>query len=139
MQLFIPLLDFFVEGLVFDLELLEIDQMQAVCKLLLLFQDLLLVGKAVSQGDILEAELGHLLVFLELSLLLHLDVLLRDLLAGPGVDCVLSDASLKLLELALDLLALCLLLVELSLELTRHLVVPVLSLLEVEAHLMHIG
>ena len=42
-QLLVSLLDLLVEGLVFDLELLEIDQMEAIRQLLLLFQDLLLI------------------------------------------------------------------------------------------------
>ena len=51
----------------------------------------------------------------------------------------MSDASLELLELALDLLTLGLLFIQLSLQLTGHLVVPVLGLLQVKADLMHVG
>jgi len=54
---------------------------------------------------------------LELALLLHLNILLRDLLAGATVDGVLGHTALQLFELVLDLFALGLLLVQLGLEL----------------------
>ena len=43
-QLLVSLLDLFIEGLVLDLQLLEIDQMEAIRQLLLLLQDLLLIS-----------------------------------------------------------------------------------------------
>ena len=51
----------------------------------------------------------------------------------------MSDTSLQLLELMLNLLTLLLFLVELVLEFTRHTVVTILSLLQVESDLMHVG
>ena len=47
-ELFISLFNFLVQGLVLDLELLKIDQMETICELLLLLEDLLLVGELVS-------------------------------------------------------------------------------------------
>jgi hypothetical protein len=135
----VAFLDLLIERLVLDLELLEVDEVKPVGQLLLLFEDLLLVGQAVAEGDVLQAELCDLLVLLELALLLHLDELLRDLLARAGVDGVLRHRALQLLELRLNLLALRLLLIQLSLQLTRHLVVTVLRLLQVETHLVHVG
>ncbi len=114
-QLFVSLLDFLVEGLVFNLELLEVDQVKTVSKLLLLLEYFFLVGEAVSQGNILQSELIHLFVLLELTLLLHSDVVLGNLLARTTVDGILGDATLEVLELSLNLFALSLLLVEFSL------------------------
>jgi len=138
-QLLIALFDLLIQGLVLDLELLEVDQVQTICQLLLLLEDLLLVGEPVSQRYVLEPELRDLLVLLELALLLHRDVVLRDLLARARVDCVLGDTALQLLELGLNLLALGLLLVQLGLQLGRHLVVTVLGLLKVETNLVDVG
>jgi hypothetical protein len=93
-EFFVSLFDLLVECLVFDLELFEVDEVEAVSELLLLLEDLLLVGEAVPQGDVLEAELVHLLVLLELTLLLHPDVVRLDLLACATVDCILGDTTL---------------------------------------------
>jgi hypothetical protein len=138
-KFFVSLFDLLVECLVFDLELFEVDEVEAVGELLLLLEDLLLVGEAVPQGDVLEAELVHLLVLLELALLLHPDVVRLDLLACATVDCVLGDTTLQFLELGLNFLALCLLLIQLSLKLSSHLIVAVLCLLEIKADLMHVS
>lgn len=110
-QLFVSLLDFLVEGLVFNLELLKVDQVKTISKLLLLLEYFFLVGEAVSQGDILQSKLIHLFILLELTLLLHSDVVLGNLLACTTVDGILGDATLKVLELSLNLFALSLLLV----------------------------
>lgn len=139
MKFFVSLFDLLVEGLVFDLELFEVDEVEAVCELLLLLEDLLLVGEAVPQGDVLQAELVHLLVLLELALLLHPDVVRLDLLPRATVHCVLGDTAFQFLELGLNFLALRLLLIKLGLKLSSHLIVAVLSLLEIEADLMHVS
>ena len=52
-QLLVSLFDLLIKSLIFDLQLLEIDQVETICKLLLLLQDLLLVGKSVSEGNVL--------------------------------------------------------------------------------------
>lgn len=91
--------------------------MQSVGELLLLLEDLLLVSETVPEGDVLQAELRDFLVLLELALLLHLNVLLRYLLACAAVNRVLCHRALQLLKLVLNLLALGLLFVELGLEL----------------------
>ena len=62
-QLFISFLNLFIEGLIFNFELFKIDEMETISKLLLLFQDLLLVRKSISQSDVLETILMDLLVF----------------------------------------------------------------------------
>jgi len=84
---------------------------ETVCKLLLLLEDLLLISEAVAEGYVLEAELCNLLILLELALLLRLNKLLRDLLAGAAVNCILRHTALKFFELILDLFAFSLLLV----------------------------
>ena len=52
-QLLVSLLDLLVESLVFNLQLFIIDQMKTFSELLLLLEDLLLIGKSVSEGDVL--------------------------------------------------------------------------------------
>ena len=52
-QLLVPLLDLLVQGLVLDLQLLVIDQVEAFSQLLLLLQDFLLIGQSVSKSDVL--------------------------------------------------------------------------------------
>ena len=52
-EFLVPLFDLLVESLVLNLELLVIDQVETLCELLLLLQDLLLVGETVPQGDVL--------------------------------------------------------------------------------------
>ena len=81
MQFLISLLNLLVQGLVLNLQLLEVDQMKAIGQLLLLLEYLLFVGESVPEGDVLESELVDLLVLLELGLLLPLDKISRDLLA----------------------------------------------------------
>jgi hypothetical protein len=83
MQLLVSLFDLLIESLVLNFQLLKIDEMETVCQLLFLFQNLLLVGKTISQGNILQAELVHFLIFLKFCLLLHLDVAGRNFLACP--------------------------------------------------------
>ena len=46
-QFLISLLNLLIQGLVLNFELLKIDQMEAICQLLLLLEDLLLVSKLV--------------------------------------------------------------------------------------------
>ena len=81
-QFLVSLLDLLIQSLIFDLKLFEINQMQTICKLLLLLEDLLLVCESIAEGDVLKAELIDLLVLLELSLLLLCDKGRRDLLVS---------------------------------------------------------
>ena len=61
-QLFVSFFDLLVKSLVFYLQLLEVDQVQAISELFLLLQNLLLVGKSISECDVLQSILMHLLV-----------------------------------------------------------------------------
>jgi hypothetical protein len=61
-KFFVSLLNFFIQGLILNLELFEIDQMETISELLFLFEDLLFVGKLVSQSNILKSILMHFLV-----------------------------------------------------------------------------
>lgn len=139
LKLLVSLLDLLVQRLVLDLQLLEVDDVEAVSQLLLLLEDFLLVSKTVAQSDVLQAVLVDLLVVCRLRLLPLVEGLLLDLLAGSREDGILRDASLQLFELLLDLVALGLLLVQLRLKLRRHLVVAVLRLLEVDTNLVNVG
>lgn len=138
-QFLISLLNLLVQGLVLNLQLLEVDQMKAIGQLLLLLEYLLFVGESVPEGDVLESELVDLLVLLELGLLLPLDKISRDLLACTWIHRVLRNTTLQLLKLCLDFLALGLFLIKFCLQLSCHFIVPVLGLLQVETHLMHVG
>ena len=138
-ELLVTLLDLLVKRLILDLELLVIDQVKTLSKLLLLLQHLLLVLETISQCNILKAVLMHLLVLGLISLFPLLDYLGLQLLVQAGVHSVHGDRALELLELLLDLCALGLLLVELVLKLTGHTVVAILSLLQVIAHLMDVS
>jgi hypothetical protein len=70
----VTLLNLFVQGLIFDLKLLEINQVEAISQLLLLLIDLVKVVVTVAQGNILKTVLMHFLVldtFVDLPLLDH--------------------------------------------------------------------
>ena len=59
-ELFVALLNLLVEGLVLNLELLKIDQVESICQLLLFLENLFAVGKLIAQLDVLQAVLMHL-------------------------------------------------------------------------------
>jgi len=138
-EILITLLDLLVKGLVLNLQLLVIDQMETFSELLLSAEDLLLVGKSVSEGDVLKSVLMNFLVLGLVVLFPVLDHLDAKLLTSSAEHGVLSDTSLQLLELMLDFLALLLFLIELVLEFGRHTVVTILCLLQVESDLMDVG
>ena len=77
MEFLITFLDLFVQSLVFDLQLLEVDQVQAIRQLLLLLVHLLKVIVAIPQRNVLQAVLVHLLVFDLLMLLPVIDHFIR--------------------------------------------------------------
>ena len=76
-EFLITFLDLFVQSLVFDLQLLEVDQVQAIRQLLLLLVHLLKVIIAIPQRNVLQAVLVHLLVFDLLMLLPVIDHFIR--------------------------------------------------------------
>ena len=76
-EFLITFLDLFVQSLVFDLQLLEVDQVQAIRQLLLLLVHLLKVIVAIPQRNVLQAVLVHLLVFDLLMLLPIIDHFIR--------------------------------------------------------------
>lgn len=117
LELFVSFLDLLVKSLVLNLQLLEVDNVEAVGQLFLLLEDLLLIGETVAQGDVLQTVLVDFLVVSRLRLLPLIERLLLDLLTRAGEDGILSDTSLELFELLLDLVALGLFLVQLRLQL----------------------
>lgn len=139
MKFFVTLLNLLVQGLIFNLQLLEIDQVKTIGELLLLLVLFVKVVVTVTKGDVLQTVLVDLLVLKALMHFPLLDHVLLQLLTGSAEHSILSDGVLKCLELGLNFLALRLLLVELSLEFGCHTIVSVLSLLQVESDLMHIG
>lgn len=82
MQLFIPFLNLFIQRLIFNLELFEIDKMETVSKLLFLLQDLFFVCKLISQGDVLESVLMDLLILEGLTFLPLVESLLGNFLSS---------------------------------------------------------
>lgn len=115
-QLFVSLFDLLIKSLVFDLKLLEIDQVKTVCQLLLFLKDLLLVSQSVSKSNVLQSVLMDLLVLQGIHLFPLIQYLLRNLLACTREHCILGYTSLELLKLLLDFMAFSLLLIQLSLE-----------------------
>ena len=138
-QLLVSLFNLLIKSLVLDLELFVIDQMETLSKLLLLLKDLLLIGKSVPQGDVLETILMNFLILGFISFLPVLDHLGTELFTCAAVDGVHGDTTLELLELLLNLCALRLLLIKLVLEFTGHAIVTVLSFFEVISDLMYVG
>ena len=138
-ELFVSLFNLLVKGLVLDLELFVIDQVETLSKLLLLLKDLLLVGKSVPQGDVLETILMNFLILGLIGFLPVFDNFGAELFTSAAVDSIHGDTTLELLELLLNLCALRLLLIKLVLEFTSHAIVTVLSFLEVVSDLMHVS
>ena len=138
-KLLIPLLNLLIQSLILNLELLVINQVQSIGQLFLLSKYLLLVCKLVSQSDVLQSVLIHLLVLGLICLFPLLDHLDWKLLASSAVLGIHSDTLLQFLELLLDLHAFLLLLVQFVLKFTGHSVVPLLSLLEIVTNLMDVG
>ena len=138
-ELLVSLFNLLIKGLVLDLELFVIDQMETLSKLLLLLENLLLVGQSVPQSDVLETVLMNFLILGFIGFLPVLDHLSAELFTCAAVDGVHGDTTLELLELLLDFCALRLLLIKLVLEFTSHAIVTVLGFLEVVSDLMHVG
>lgn len=61
-QLFVPLLDLLVQSLVFDLQLLKINQMKAVSKLLLFLVNLVEVVMSIAKRNVLQTVLMDILI-----------------------------------------------------------------------------
>ena len=137
-QFLVSLLYLLVQGLVLNLQLLEVDQVETVGELLLLLQDLLFVGELVPEGDVLKTILMHFLILQRLALFPLVPLLGRNDLSSPGEDSVGSDTSLQLLELLFNLMALGLFLVEFGLELRCHFIVPILSFFKIDSYLMDV-
>ena len=113
--------------------------MQPICQLLLLLKDLLFIGKSIPQSDVLEPVLVNFLILQLIHFFPLLKHLLRNLLSSSAEHSIGSHTPLQLLELALYFMALSLLLIQFSLKLTSHFVVPVLGFFQVKSHLMNIG
>lgn len=138
-ELFVTLLNLLVKGLVLDLELLEIDQVETVSQLLLLLEYLFAVSKLITELNVLESVLMYFRVFGLVSSFPVVNHAGAEGLVGATEHGVLGDRALQLLELVLDLFALSLLLIELGLKFGSHSVVTLLGLFQVEADLMDVS
>jgi hypothetical protein len=90
-QLIIPFLDLFIEGLIFNFELLKVNQVKTVCELLLLTKHFLLVCQSVTQSNVLKAILMNFLVFCRVSIFPLFNHLSIELLAIATKNSVLGD------------------------------------------------
>lgn len=91
MELLISLLNLFIQSLVLDLELLKVDQVQAVSQLLLLLVDLVKIVVSVAQRNVLQTVLMH---FLVLETLVHFPLLdqgVLQFLARAREDSILGN------------------------------------------------
>ena len=61
-EIFVTLFDLLVKGLILDLQLFVIDQVETFSKLLLSSEDLLLIGKSVPQSNVLQSILMNFLI-----------------------------------------------------------------------------
>jgi hypothetical protein len=112
---------------------------KTVSQLFLLFKDLFLVGQAVTKSNVLKTVLMNLLVFGTLMIFPVLYHFCLKLLASTRENGVLSHSTFKILELILNFLALCLLLIKFGLQLTSHPIVTILGFFQVVANLMDVG
>jgi len=137
-KFFISFLNFFIQSLIFNLELLKVNKMETISKLFFLFQDFLFVSKSVSQSNVLKSVLMHFLVLKRFTFLPFFKSFLGNFLTSSWKNSILGDTSLQFFELTFDLMALRLLFIELCLELRCHFVVSILSLLQVNSYLMYV-
>ena len=89
-QLLVPLLNLLVESLVFNLQLLIIDQVKTFSKLLFLLQYFLLIGETVSKRDVLQSILMNFLIFGLVGFLPLLDDLGAELLSSATMHSIHS-------------------------------------------------
>ena len=89
--------------------------METVSQLLLLFQHFLLVSQLISESDILQSILMHLLILQRLTLLPLIPLFWGNHLSGPRENSIRRNRPLQLFELLFDLMAFGLFLIEFSL------------------------
>lgn len=87
-ELFVSLFDLLVKSLILNLELLVIDQMETLSQLFFLLEHFLLVGKSVSQSDILQTVLMNFLIFGVVLILPVFNDFLGQFFACSAVDGV---------------------------------------------------
>lgn len=62
MELLVSLLNFFIQSLVLNLQLLEINKMKTISELFLFLENLFFISELVSKGDILKTILMDFLI-----------------------------------------------------------------------------
>lgn len=115
--------------MVFNFELFEVNEMEALSQLFFLFQYLLIFGKRIPRPQNLKSQVLQFLGDLGFSILPLLYLLLLDWLLRATICCLLGHFSLKFLEGSSNVIAFGLFLVKFVLQLKRHLVITILSLL----------
>jgi hypothetical protein len=89
-QLLIPLFNFLIESLVFNLELFKVDQVKAISQLLFLFEDLFTVSKLVAKLNVLKSILVHFSVLSIVGCLPIVNATSRKSFTSPTKHGVLS-------------------------------------------------
>ena len=110
-------------------ELFEVDKVETLGELLLLLQDLLVLGKGISGSEDLESEVLKFLGYFGLPFLPLLDLVGLDGLLGAAVGGLFGNLPLKLLEGTADVVAFGLLFSKFVLKFKGHLVVTILGFL----------
>lgn len=103
--------------------------MEALCELLLLLEDFLVLGKGVPGSEDLESEVLKFLGYFCLPILPLLDLVGLDGLLGTAVGGLLGYFPLQLLEGTANVVTLGLLFSKFVLKLKGHLVVTILGFL----------
>lgn len=138
-QFFVSLFDFLIQSLVFNFKLFEINQMESISQLFLFLENFLLVGQSVPQSYILQSVLMHLLILESVHFFPLVQNLFGDFFTSSTENGVLGYATLQFFKLLLDFMAFSLLFIQFSLKFRGHLIVSILSFLQVETHLVHIS
>mmetsp|Transcript_32483 Transcript_32483/g.107040 ORF Transcript_32483/g.107040 Transcript_32483/m.107040 type:complete len:255 (+) Transcript_32483:283-1047(+) len=97
-QFLVPLLNLFVERLIFDLQLLKVDHMQVVGELIFFSQRLFKFSEPVLQGYVGSSHLLHFSILVKLELFNLLYNLLWYFLSSAGILGMTSNLPLKLLK-----------------------------------------
>ena len=138
MKFFVSFLDFLIQSLILNLELLEVYQVESVSKLLLLLEYLLKICVSITKSNVLEAILMHFLIFFSFYTFPVFNYFGIQFSTSTAEDCVLGNATLELLKLVFNFFALSLFFVKFSLELASHAVVAILGFFKIETNLVNI-
>ncbi len=125
--------------LIFDLELLKVDQVKAFSEFFFFFQYFFIFVKSVSGSENLESQVLEFFGDLSFPLLPFLNFMALDWLVWSAVSGLSGNFSFQVLEGRSDFVAFGLFLIEFVLKFKGHSVVSVLSLLKLHSGLVDLG